>query len=87
MLLFYTPILLASQISAVSAAFPVGVIATGTQGTTNPPVPTMPTTINQNSMARLLSVNSIDDFCIFAPPYLAKIPDTEVRVPLSLNLL
>ncbi|CAK5274934.1 unnamed protein product [Mycena citricolor] len=53
---------------STAQALPDGVIATGTQGTTNPPVPTMPTTINQNSMARLLSVNSIDDFCIFAPP-------------------
>lgn len=40
--------------------FPPGVIATGTQGVTNPPEPTMGTAINQTSMARLLSVNSID---------------------------
>ncbi|KAF8184155.1 hypothetical protein K438DRAFT_1838430 [Mycena galopus ATCC 62051] len=52
----------------VSSSFPPGVIATGTQGVTNPPVPTIPTTINQTSMARLLSLNSINDFCIFAPP-------------------
>ncbi|KAJ7159544.1 hypothetical protein C8R46DRAFT_1001779 [Mycena filopes] len=63
---------------AARAAFPAGVIATGTQGVTNPPVPTMPTTINQTSYARLLSVNSIDDFCLFAPPTgPAQISDTE----------
>ncbi|KAG6898700.1 hypothetical protein C0993_005030 [Termitomyces sp. T159_Od127] len=54
-----------------------GVIATGTMGTTNPPVPTLGTSINQTSFARLLTVNSIDDFCIFAPPSLANISDSE----------
>ncbi|KAJ7102793.1 hypothetical protein C8R44DRAFT_887528 [Mycena epipterygia] len=74
----FSALLLASTaVASVRAAFPAGVIATGTQGVTNPPVPTMPTTINQTSMARLLSVNSIDDFCLFAPPYTAAIPDTE----------
>ncbi|KAJ6533091.1 hypothetical protein B0H19DRAFT_903149, partial [Mycena capillaripes] len=67
----------AGHIAVVRASFPAGVIATGTQGVTNPPVPTIPTTIDQTSMARLISINSIDDFCIFAPPYFAKIPDTE----------
>ncbi|KAJ7092396.1 hypothetical protein B0H15DRAFT_173108 [Mycena belliarum] len=57
-----------ASVHAASSSFPAGVIATGTQGVTNPPVPTMPTTINQTSMARLLSLNSIDDFCLFAPP-------------------
>ncbi|KAJ7635292.1 hypothetical protein FB45DRAFT_911198 [Roridomyces roridus] len=77
LLLLSTPLLLLASTSAAAAAFPDGVLATGTQGTTNPPVPTMPTTINQNSMARLLSVNSIDDFCIFAPPSYDTIPNTE----------
>ncbi|KAF7325580.1 hypothetical protein MKEN_00407600 [Mycena kentingensis (nom. inval.)] len=54
-----------------------GVLATGPQGATNPAFPIMPTTIDQNSMARLLSINSIDDWCIFAPPWPATIPDTE----------
>ncbi|KAJ6586453.1 hypothetical protein DFH09DRAFT_1260118 [Mycena vulgaris] len=75
--MFLYALVLATNVAVSSAAFPAGVIATGTQGVTNPPVPTLPTTIDQTSMARLLSVNSIDDFCIFAPPYLAKIPDTE----------
>ncbi|KAJ7722664.1 hypothetical protein DFH07DRAFT_932428 [Mycena maculata] len=60
-----------------SSSFPAGVIATGTQGVTNPATPTLGTSINQTSYSRLLSVNSIDDFCIFAPPYLANISDTE----------
>ncbi|KAJ6522777.1 hypothetical protein DFH09DRAFT_200620 [Mycena vulgaris] len=76
--MFFPALLLASSaVASVRAAFPDGVIATGTQGVTNPPVATMPTTINQKSMARLLSVNSIDDFCLFAPPTVAGIPDTE----------
>ncbi|KAJ7754091.1 hypothetical protein B0H16DRAFT_1316614 [Mycena metata] len=66
----------ASCVHAASSVFPAGVIATGTQGVTNPPVSTG-TPINQTSMARLLSVNSIDDFCLFAPPTLANISDTE----------
>jgi len=46
-------------------------------GPTNPPEPTLGTPINQTSMARLLSVNSIDDFCLFAPPTLQDIADSE----------
>ncbi|KAJ7102723.1 hypothetical protein C8R44DRAFT_640605 [Mycena epipterygia] len=77
--MFSSSLLLISTIvvSVQAASFPDGVIATGTQGPTNPPQPTIGTAINQTSMARLLSVNSIDDFCIFAPPYLANISDTE----------
>ncbi|KAG6844370.1 hypothetical protein H0H87_007446 [Tephrocybe sp. NHM501043] len=37
----------------------------------------MGTAINQTSMSRLLSVNSVDDFCIFAPPSLYNISDSE----------
>ncbi|KAF9027512.1 hypothetical protein BDZ89DRAFT_1134148 [Hymenopellis radicata] len=33
-----------------------------------PPQATMGTAVNQTSMARLISLNSIDDWCIFAPP-------------------
>jgi len=40
--------------------FPVGVLGTGTMGVTNPPKPTLGTAINQTSMARLLTVNSVD---------------------------
>ncbi|KAF7290795.1 hypothetical protein MIND_01320500 [Mycena indigotica] len=48
-------------------------------GVTNPPAPTLGTRINQTSMARLLTLNSIDDFCLFAPPVLANISDTETE--------
>ncbi|KAJ6632177.1 hypothetical protein B0H10DRAFT_1771923 [Mycena sp. CBHHK59/15] len=78
--MFFSALLLASAtVASVRAvSFPEGVIATGTQGVTNPPAPTMPSTINQTSMARLLSVNSIDDFCLFAPPAPnSQIADTE----------
>ncbi|KAF7333444.1 hypothetical protein MVEN_02360400 [Mycena venus] len=79
--MFFSALLLASSaVASVRAAYPAGVVATGTQGTTNPPTATMPTTINQKSMARLLSVNSIDDFCLFAPPTgPSAIADTETE--------
>ncbi|KAG6906752.1 hypothetical protein DXG01_012282 [Tephrocybe rancida] len=60
-----------------TVTFAEGVLATGTQGPTNPPAPTMGTAINQTSMSRLLSVNLVDDFCIFAPPSLYNISDSE----------
>lgn len=44
------------------------VTATGTMGTTNPPAATLGTANNQSSMARLISLNGINDFCLFAPP-------------------
>ncbi|KAJ7641736.1 hypothetical protein FB45DRAFT_361343 [Roridomyces roridus] len=66
--MFLAALLLASSaVASVRAAFPEGVIATGTQGATNPPVATMGTVIDQTSIARLISVNSIDDFCVYAP--------------------
>ncbi|KAJ7171682.1 hypothetical protein C8R43DRAFT_979051 [Mycena crocata] len=65
------------SVRGASSSFPAGVLATGTQGVTNPPVPTTGTSINQTSMARLLSVNAIDDFCLFAPPTMANVSDTE----------
>lgn len=46
------------------------VVATGPNGPTNPDHPSFAavgTTVNQKSDARLLSVNAIDDFCLFAP--------------------
>ncbi|WWC72504.1 uncharacterized protein I206_106466 [Kwoniella pini CBS 10737] len=44
------------------------VTATGTMGPTNPAQATLGTAVNQTSMARLVSLNAIDDFCLFAPP-------------------
>lgn len=46
------------------------VTATGPNGPTNPSSPgfaAVGSTVNQNSNARLLTVNSIDDFCLYAP--------------------
>ncbi|KAJ7233176.1 immunoreactive manno protein MP88 [Mycena rebaudengoi] len=63
--------------AAAETIFPIGIIATGPQGPTNLPAPTIPTNINQRSLARLLSINSISDFCIFAPPQLANIGEAE----------
>ncbi|TIA82014.1 hypothetical protein E3P98_01665 [Wallemia ichthyophaga] len=73
--------LLALSLTAVSAqdvnSSQDGVLATGTMGSTNPPSPTMKAG-DAGSNARLLSVNSIDDFCIFGPKEANKtIGDTE----------
>ena len=51
---------LAASVVRAQNTFPLGVIATGTQGPTNPPEPTLGTSINQTSDARLLSINSVD---------------------------
>lgn len=47
------------------------IIPTGPNGPTNPDTPEIAepgTTVNQTSESRLLSLNSVDDFCIFGPP-------------------
>ncbi|KAL1409832.1 hypothetical protein Q8F55_003831 [Vanrija albida] len=44
------------------------VTATGTMGVTNPTAAVLGTPVNQSSYSRLISLNSINDFCIFAPP-------------------
>lgn len=72
-----TLLLAASAYAQSTTTFPEGVVATGTMGTTNPPEPTLGTAINQTSDSRLLSINSIDDWCIFAPPELFNISDSE----------
>ncbi|CAD6919599.1 unnamed protein product [Tilletia controversa] len=51
----------------VSGTYP-GVRSTASNGETNPSKPSLGTTVNQQSMARLASVNSIDDWCTFGPP-------------------
>ncbi|KAJ9110675.1 hypothetical protein QFC19_001504 [Naganishia cerealis] len=55
-------------IALLAQASEAQVTATGTMGTTNPPAATIGTAINQTSYARLLSLNNIHDFCLFAPP-------------------
>ncbi|KAF5375982.1 hypothetical protein D9757_008823 [Collybiopsis confluens] len=74
-----TSLLLASAATYAQSttSYPADVIASGTMGTTNPPQPTLGTSINQTSDARLLSVNGIDDWCIFAPPEMQVIADSE----------
>lgn len=60
-------LLVASSLFSPAAA---QVIATGPNGPTNPDHPSFAqvgTTVNQKSLARLLSVNAIDDFCLFGP--------------------
>ncbi|KIY74275.1 hypothetical protein CYLTODRAFT_340473 [Cylindrobasidium torrendii FP15055 ss-10] len=69
--MFSAALLTAAAIGAVSAqssSFSEGVIATGTMGVTNPPEATLGTDVNQTSYARLISINDVDDWCIFAPP-------------------
>ncbi|KAL1411467.1 hypothetical protein Q8F55_002423 [Vanrija albida] len=54
------------------------VLATGPMGATNPPAPVFGTPINQNSDARLLSLNAIDDWCVFAPQHPGEVIEGEV---------
>ncbi|WFC98673.1 hypothetical protein MYAM1_001405 [Malassezia yamatoensis] len=44
-----------------------GVVATGPLGATNPSQPSLNTTVNQTSVSRLVSINSVDDWCTFGP--------------------
>lgn len=59
---YFVPLLTLLSLSTANAqtTYPLGVIATGTMGPTNPPEPTLGTAINQTSMARLVSINSVD---------------------------
>ncbi|SPO28765.1 uncharacterized protein UTRI_04643 [Ustilago trichophora] len=45
-----------------------GVKSTNRNGPTNPTAPQLNTPINQTSVSRLASINSIDDWCTFGPP-------------------
>ncbi|SAM84366.1 uncharacterized protein UBRO_05606 [Ustilago bromivora] len=45
-----------------------GVKSTNRNGATNPLTPQLNTPINQTSVSRLASINSIDDWCTFGPP-------------------
>lgn len=61
-------LLLLNSLLATSAS--AQVVATGPNGPTNPSQPgfaSVGSTVDRNSDARLLTVNAIDDFCLFAP--------------------
>ncbi|KAJ8092071.1 hypothetical protein AAF712_011837 [Marasmius tenuissimus] len=73
-------LLLAGAASLATVSAQDGVWATGPMGTTNPAKPIMGTPINQKSEARLISMNSIDDFCIYAPPEVSEVGSAEERV-------
>lgn len=45
----------------------VGVVGRNKNGPTNPDTPKLNTPINQTSVSRLASINSIDDWCTFGP--------------------
>lgn len=44
-----------------------GIVARGSNGPTNPDEPQLNTTVNQTSVSRLASINSVDDWCTFGP--------------------
>ncbi|WFC98674.1 hypothetical protein MYAM1_001406 [Malassezia yamatoensis] len=44
-----------------------GVVAKGKNGPTNPKKPSLGTSVNQTSISRLVSINSVDDWCTFGP--------------------
>ena len=54
-----------------------GVVSRAKNGPTNPKAPSLGTAINQTSMARLASINSVDDWCTFASPDGQAIADEE----------
>jgi hypothetical protein len=54
-----------------------GVVARNANGPTNPSAPSLGTTINQTSVSRLVSINSIDDWCTFSSPDGEIIADVE----------
>ncbi|GHJ89745.1 hypothetical protein NliqN6_6147 [Naganishia liquefaciens] len=63
--------LLSAFVPAALAQSQVGVVATFPNGATNPDAPAFAevgSIVNQTSYARLLTLNSIDDFCLFGPP-------------------
>ncbi|ODN82842.1 hypothetical protein L202_01106 [Cryptococcus amylolentus CBS 6039] len=72
-------------VAGAAAALAAGVAnaqvtATGTMGSTNPAAATLGTAVNQTSFSRLLSLNAIDDFCVFAPHEKdSEIGDTEAE--------
>ncbi|KAF8962926.1 hypothetical protein BDZ97DRAFT_1905093 [Flammula alnicola] len=66
-----------NMVAAQTTFFP-GVLATGTMGPTNPPQPTLGTAINRPAwQGCCLLIRSMYDFCLFAPPTLQNISDSE----------
>ncbi|KAL7414281.1 hypothetical protein BDY24DRAFT_361243 [Mrakia frigida] len=66
-----SPIVFSTALLALSTVVRGQVIATNPNGETNPSSPELAepgAAINQTSMARLLTLNGIDDFCLFGPP-------------------
>lgn len=63
----------------VTAQDAAGVIATVPNGATNPPAPFLAAVgslVNQTSYSRLVTLNSVDDFCLFGPPEVG--PDSTI---------
>lgn len=60
-----------AQNSTGGAVDQTGVVATFPNGATNPAAPAFAevgSIVNQTSYSRLLSLNGVDDFCVFGPP-------------------
>lgn len=55
----------------------IGVKGRNANGPTNPAAPSLGTPINQTSVARLASINSVDDWCTFSSPDGEMIADVE----------
>lgn len=63
--------LLSAFVPAALAQSQVGVVATFPNGATNPAAPAFAevgSIVNQTSFSRLLTLNGVDDFCLFGPP-------------------
>lgn len=60
-----------AQNSTGGSVSQTGVVATFPNGVTNPAAPAFAevgSTVNQTSYSRLLSLNGVNDFCVFGPP-------------------
>ncbi|KAJ9111669.1 hypothetical protein QFC19_001028 [Naganishia cerealis] len=69
--LLATALLSALVPAAVMAQNTAGIVATNPNGVTNPAAPSLAevgSIVNQTSYSRLLTLNSVEDFCIFGPP-------------------
>jgi len=63
--------IIATLVSSLPLLARAQVTATGTNGPTNPAAPTFAasgSTVNQTSYSRLVSLNNVNDFCLFGPP-------------------
>ena len=68
---FIVPLTIATLAALSVSVVHAQVTATGPNGATNPSAPSflpIGSYVNQTSFSRLLSLNGVDDFCLYGPP-------------------